>query len=286
MTDIIDILKSHSPLNSSEKGPEHDPTTFAVAASLISSLAPSNILFITVKFTDIIGTCPLPPIVYGLYPALFSMEKLSRKRGNEYIVIELRLLTKLFIVLAPVLVYCFIFLFIVPVNGRWVETSPGWYLSNSAAAAIIGVFLRFATQVGKKEFRFYFAKGCCEIMLTKAKDVEKMKYLYLLLDSYNRYLRRNLKFEIKDINKIYSTIIYTGVREEGKKRWIMKTICDSFTDNGLELARFLSTISKVPEGELFGKESLFQQLKTVGSFLFVAIPIVISIIQLVMPRPE
>jgi hypothetical protein len=83
------------------------------------------------------------------------------------------------------------------------------------------------------------------------------------------------KREIKDIDKIYSLITYADTSEKDR---IMKTICDSLYGNRLELARFLSTVYKVPEVELFSKESLFQELKAVGSVLVVAVPIAISII--------
>ena len=106
-----------------------------------------------------------------------------------------------------------------------------------------------------------------------------MDYLFLLLDSYNKYLRRNTKFEIKDINKIYSQILYA---DEVERNRIINSICESLGDNNrLELARFLSTIYKIPESELFVKEQLLQKLKVVGAFLAGAIPIVISIIQII-----
>jgi hypothetical protein len=50
------------------------------------------------------------------------------------------------------------------------------------------------------EYRFYYAKGCCEFISKIGDDVQKMKYLFLLLESYNKYLTRNTKFEIKDID--------------------------------------------------------------------------------------
>jgi hypothetical protein len=237
-------------------------------------------------------------VAYGIYPALYSMEKYSRRRGNENIVIELRFIKILFTVLASLLAFLFAFLFILPIftleHLNPLAKVVGY--SNTLAfvytlapieamlsLVVIGVFFRIVTQVGKKEFRFYFAKGCCKIMSRKGGDVENMKYLYLLLDSYNKYLRRNLKFEVKDIDKIYSLIMFA---DEQEKNRIIKSICDSLETNRLKLARFLSTIYKVPESELFVKESLFQQLKVVGGFLVVSIPLVISIIQLILPKPK
>jgi hypothetical protein len=148
--------------------------------------------------------------------------------------------------------------------------------------SVIAVSLRVFTLVGKKEFRFYFAKGCCEIISKSSRtedDVHNIKYLFLILDSYNKYLRRNLKFEIRDINKIYSLILYATEEEKNK---VINSVCDSLEANRFKLARLLSRIHKVPESELFVRLSLLQQLKAVGALLVVAIPIVISVIQSVI----
>ena len=153
------------------------------------------------------------------------------------------------------------------------------YLFGVTSMVIIGTFLRYITQVGKREFSFYFARGCCEIIQRVGNDVEKMKYLYLLLESYNKYLRRNIRFEVKDIDKIYSQILYTDNDEKDR---IVKTICDSLRGDRLDLAKFLSTVYKVPGHDLFSRESLIQQLKSVGSFLVVVIPIAISITSLIL----
>ena len=40
-----------------------------------------------------------------------------------------------------------------------------------------------------------------------------MKYLFSLLRSYNKYLQRNLKIKINDINKIYSIILSKDIKE-------------------------------------------------------------------------
>jgi hypothetical protein len=232
-------------------------------------------------------------IGYGIYPVFYSIQKYSKKRGNENIVIEFEFIEKLAIIEIVILSIGIIFNFVLPifklhlVNSIHTPVAIGSipinldFLFQIATLqfmySVIAVSLRVFTLVGKKEFRFYFAKGCCEIISKSSRakdDVRIIKYLFLTLDSYNRYLRRNIKFEIKDINKIYSRIIYATEEEKNK---VINSVYDSLEGNRFKLARLLSSIYKVPKSELFVRQSLLQQLKVVGALLVVAIPIVISV---------
>jgi hypothetical protein len=153
---------------------------------------------------------------------------------------------------------------------------------TSSTAVVIGTLLRLSTQIIKKEFRFYLAKGYCIIASKneeQEENLDKIKYLVSCLDSYNKYLLRKIKFGIKNINKIYSDIIIHT--DEKNKDEIIKLICQYLGEDKLKLAIYLSTLYKVPESEqFFVKESLLQKLRPIGAFLLAAIPIVISIIQL------
>jgi hypothetical protein len=92
-------------------------------------------------------------------------------------------------------------------------------------------------------------------------------------------LLRKIKFGIKNINNIYSDIAISG--DSKKRNDIIRSICQYLGEDRLKLATYLSTLYKVPETEQFlVKESYLQRLKTIGTFLVAAIPIVISIIQL------
>jgi hypothetical protein len=148
--------------------------------------------------------------------------------------------------------------------------------SSILAYIAIAAILRITTQNLKREFRFYFAKACCKIISGKNDEVEKMKYLFLLLSSYNKYLQRNLKIEINDIKKIYSIILS---KETNQQIEIIESICASLEGDRLKLARYLSSLQKIPDSEFYIKVSLFEQLKTIGAFLAAVITIIISIIQ-------
>jgi effector-binding domain-containing protein len=136
-------------------------------------------------------------------------------------------------------------------------------------------------QIAKKEFRFYSAKAYFIILLRQDDDYKKIRYFNYGLNSYNTYLQRRLKFEIGDIEKAYSRFIYADTTE---KQEITNSVCESLEDNDrLKLARYLATISKIPEAELFVSVSLLQKLKTIGAFLATAITLIVSIIALYRP---
>jgi hypothetical protein len=101
--------------------------------------------------------------------------------------------------------------------------------SSILAYIAIAAILRITTQNLKREFRFYFAKACCKIISGKNDEVEKMKYLFLLLSSYNKYLQRNLKIEINDIKKVYSIILS---KETNQQIEIIESICASLEGTG------------------------------------------------------
>jgi hypothetical protein len=213
-------------------------------------------------------------IAYGLYPIILSTEKYTKRR-NENIVVEFEFIKKLVFTAMPILI-------VLVLADRFQVLSYYSLLYDfflaifaSSIAVVVGAMLRIATQVIKKEYRLYLAKGYCMIASTKEKDLDKMKYLFLSLDSYNKYLLRNIKSGIRNINKIYSLIICKNEDE------MINSICKYLAGDRLGLARYLVSLYEVPPiQEFFIKESFVQKLKTAGAFLVAAIPIVIAIIQL------
>jgi hypothetical protein len=153
---------------------------------------------------------------------------------------------------------------------------------NTYILAFIGAGLRVLTLVAKREFRFYVAKGYCIIATKKEDEFEKPGYLFSALDSYNRYLRRRSHIEIKNIKKIYASILMADTKE---KNQMINSICESLEleDDKLKLAKYLSSTYKVPETDFFVSESIVQRLKVIGTFFAAAIPIIISIVQLMLP---
>jgi hypothetical protein len=146
----------------------------------------------------------------------------------------------------------------------------------ASIAAVIGPFLRIAAYTAKREFRFYLARGYIRMSTAKHNNLDKIKYLFLSLDSYNKFLIRKTKFGIKNIDKIYSGIMDTDATKNDE---LIKSINEPLGGQEMDLGLYLSKIYKVTDVEqFFVKESLFQKLKVIAAFLAAAIPIVVSII--------
>jgi hypothetical protein len=158
-----------------------------------------------------------------------------------------------------------------------------WFLGISLLYVVPGGLLWIILHAVRKEFRFYFAKACFLIMSKGKDDYKKIKYFLMGLNSYNRYLRRKLRLEVEDIRKIYSKFVFA---ETAEKQEIIKSVCESveadgiYTTNILKLAMYLSSLSKIPETELFVETATLQKLKPIGALLAAVIPIIISAIEL------
>jgi hypothetical protein len=247
-------------------------------------LSSNHIAFVTLASAL---ACYIVVIIYGVYPLIFTAEKYIKKQGYQNVVTEFEFIKKILFIGIPIMII------LTATDRLFTYLQINYYLIShylllydfsfailaSSIAVVISALLRIATQVIKKRFRFYLAMGYSIVAANKKWDDDKIKYLFLSLDSYNKYLLRKINFGIKNINKIYSDIIYADAK---KKDEIIKSVCESLGGDRLKLAIYLSTSYKVPDTEqFFIKESLVQKVRAFGAFLAAAVPIVISIIQLI-----
>ena len=238
-------------------------------------------------------------ILYGIYPALNKTEKFYRKRGYVNVVLEYGFVKKFLFVTIPLVIIFNIFSDFNPFldlifsenSYEATEAYPPNFSRNLHFGFLwmgikiiltyvtIAALIRIITQIAKKDYRFYFAKAYCQIISEKRNNFEKIEYLFPLINSYNKYLQRNLKVEINNIKKIYSIILYKDINQQWE---IIKSICTTLDGDRLKLAQYLSSLLKIPDSDFYIKKSLFQHLKIIGAFLAAAIPIIISIIQLII----
>jgi hypothetical protein len=121
-------------------------------------------------------------------------------------------------------------------------------------------------------------------------DVFKQMYCFSLgLREYNRYLKRYLKHQIKDINKIFSKV---SLLDSDTKTKMISSLSNSFETETDKLTplRYISleimSMSMKSEDveSLLVPESFKSRFKTVGTFLAALIPIVISIVALILKK--
>jgi hypothetical protein len=141
--------------------------------------------------------------------------------------------------------------------------------------------LMYGLIILRKESRFHLSKVCLTIALSKKGVLEQLYYFNKGLQEYNKYLKRRLRHQIKDIDKIFSKV---SLLDNDAKNKVICSLSDSFKTENDKLApgRYISSeLMKSEDIESFLiPESLKSQLKTVGAFLAALIPIVISIITL------
>jgi hypothetical protein len=70
-------------------------------------------------------------------------------------------------------------------------------------------------------------------------EAKRIKYLDMTLHSYNKYLVRTTKSEIKDVDKIYARIIYEYASKKDES--ILLILSKTFKNSPLDFFRYLST---------------------------------------------
>ena len=142
-----------------------------------------------------------------------------------------------------------------------------------------GALVRIGTLLAKNEFRLYLAKGYA-LVASKAEDeLTRVKYIIMSLNAYNQYLLRNTNFGIKNFDLIVSNVLSSIFRE--KK--IFDFLIRNLDGNDLNLINYLTQFyNSDSKNDFFEKYSIKQKLKPFGAFVAAAIPIIISIIQLMV----
>jgi hypothetical protein len=228
-------------------------------------------------------------IIYPFYPFIFSKDNYFKRRGFENVVIEYQHIKKIFhISLLPFIISLFFYITIIILSIKsalpFIANSDIIFILLSVIVMGAGVLFKELCFFLKKEFRYYFAKGCFRIATTEEDEGKKLTYLDLMLDSYNKYLERTIKIKIKDLDKIYQNIIFVYINR--KNECILSSIKKAIEGNKLDLFQYiLATFLKTSDIDQFlikvsSKYLFIKKLKQVGSFFVVAIPIAISIITL------
>ncbi len=154
-----------------------------------------------------------------------------------------------------------------------------YFLQTTLIITVYATFLILIYSYARRDFRFQFAKACMNVIGMKKDEVNKIFYLTLGLNSYNKFLKRNLKLQFDEV-MICSRIVSSGERNQ-----LINLITASFKDDDkLKPVNCLSNIIDVPEGEQFlVKKQLRGKIMEIVTILIALIPIVISIVQIMFP---
>jgi hypothetical protein len=126
-------------------------------------------------------------------------------------------------------------------------------------------------------------------MIQNAKnELDEMKFFVMGLNSYNSYLRRKIKLEIKDLAKVYSKIAAASTEQKNNTfgKFSLFFLSDTnVEDNTLYPLGELSKLLDTPETDLLTEESLMNKLRGLMAAAAVMIPLAIQIITLFDKSP-
>lgn len=154
-------------------------------------------------------------------------------------------------------------------NGCWNEPTE-------LPAVPILILLKLLLEHARKQFRFYYAKTCFEIIIEKKSESDKAEYLNLGLEWYNKFVKRVTKNTI-DTGTIYTKIIS---HSQLSNNVLLDTITESF-DDGDEfkpLRHMVNLLACWKEGDILVKESLKTKIKESSDLLIPVVTVTITII--------
>jgi hypothetical protein len=217
-----------------------------------------------------------------------------KKRGDENAIIEIEYIKKIIYIAIPILI---ILVSIYSINSmdlsKYNTLKPmidymnkyfkplmkdNFFVRATAISSAYVTFLLFFMFEFfiTKEFRFYFAHACIRLMVKQGDQIKKMHYLILGLNSYNRYLRRNLNLQFNDA-KVYAGIL------GGNKEKITNDIADSFRSDKLKPLNILYE-TLADKNDFFVKQKIGQKVKDWGTLLAALIPVTITLLHFLLPH--
>jgi hypothetical protein len=228
-------------------------------------------------------------VFYALFPTLISSKRYFDRQSFGSLVVEYHLLKRLICIGTPLLVLVLLVFFGQEnlekecfVKSEFKPLKPICYSYTVLPAITLivgGSIVRFVSNISKRDFRYYYARGCFQVSQDQ-NESEKMTYLNRALNSYDKYLKRNLKLQISNTAKITSKIISDAAREQYD---ITASISHAFLhDNKLKPIEYMLNLMDLKKTENFlVKELMLNKIKESGTFFAAIIPVIISIIKLI-----
>jgi hypothetical protein len=144
-----------------------------------------------------------------------------------------------------------------------------------------GGLLRILFWVGRKNFRYNFARGCAILSKHRQDSPAKLEYLMLSMNSYNKFLQRTIRVKMNE--SIQSKIAKATLNNPEKINQI-----DSYFDfeDNLGPAKELSKLSdlNLANDEFFvkAKVEMLDIVKEWGAVSAVVIPLIVTIVKQIL----
>ena len=148
----------------------------------------------------------------------------------------------------------------------------------------IFILLKLLLEHARKQFRFYYAKVCFELINKTESETDKAGFLSWGLDWYNKVVKRATKSYVMNMDAIYSMIMSRSPlnmsRSPLNNNQILNSIQDSFHDGDeLKPLRYmLSLFSNGKQENVLVKETLASKIKESSGLLIPIVTVIISII--------
>jgi hypothetical protein len=216
--------------------------------------------------------------IYSLSPLFISTKKVLGIIGTTNYLIEFELLKKLIFAGLPLLIVA---LTLSLLNVQRSFLFPLFFL---VTIIISSVLLRLFSNVIKRDYRFYYAKACFCAVSTKVEETDKINCIVKALNSYNKYLKRNIKLQISNIKNIYSKILIDPTIEQNE---FVISISRAFESNDKfqPLRNMLNFLDTQNSERFLIEESIWDKTKEIGTFLVAVVPVLISIVELFIKIP-
>jgi hypothetical protein len=233
-----------------------------ISFSILRFNNPSIVLDLLQVFQYVVFAVML--ILYPIYPFFYSLKNYFSGRNPRSIITEYKVLKYIVISLFPLFIFAILLITATRIANQNPLTSIVQSLPDPTIASLfittMGVIffvvgsalLRIILMSLDKGFRFYFARVSFMVMLQEQDDVTKMKYLIIGLNSYNKFIKRNLGLQIVNLRSIYSRII-SDVSIDTEQ--LMNEVVMTFKDNDrLGLIRYLTAFLKITDSDQFLKK--------------------------------
>jgi hypothetical protein len=267
------------------------PVISAIGASINISTYP-NIVFPGIGELILFITTITGPVFYALIRPRYIKKYV--KEGLEKALIEFETIKKIIPIILVIIAFILYLSVTLSVTYSVTYQNPQYEFLrrvlpvNSLLFMIPGIssLAMYGRIISEEGFRFYLAKTYFMGAPNKKDVFRQMHYFSLGLREYNRYLKRNLKHQIKDIDKIFSKVSLLDNNDAITE--VIRSLSNNFeTENDkLKPLRYISSkLMKSNDTEsILVPESLKSRLKVLGTFLTASIPIVISIIALILKK--